>query len=276
MRNLFSSTLLALLLGAVSAAAQFEGVIEMKTTVSDSEGGSSGGGAQKIFLSKAGSRMEMDMQMAQAGMKMVILVKSATPKVMCQLNDGARTYTEIDLAKAQQAAAQDSDEGQYVVQKLGTEVILGYKTQHVRVINQKSPEVKMELWTAKDFDDSGTLSKMLSEQGGRSSAGNGLSNALKSADAEGMPLKTLVNAGDGATVLMEVVKVEKKSLPASTFEIPAGYKKSDGGIMDAIGGMTGPQADEVRQQLQEAMKNMTPEQRATMDKMMKQMKGGGQ
>ena len=46
--------------------------------------------------------------------------------------------------------------------------------------------------------------------------------------------------------------------------------------MDMAGGMTGPKVDQARQQMQEAMKNMTPEQRAMMEKMMKQMKGGGQ
>jgi len=78
---------------------------------------------------------------------------------------------------------------------------------------------------------------------------------------------------------MEVVKIDKKSLPASTFEIPADYTKSEGGLMDMMGGMSGPQADEAnkkmgeaQQRMQEALKNMSPEQREMIEKMMKQRK----
>jgi hypothetical protein len=74
-----------------------------------------------------------------------------------------------------------------------------------------------------------------------------------------------------------VLKAERKSLPASTFEIPPGYTKSEGGLMDMMGGATGPQSEEVRkkmdetmQRLNESLKNMTPEQRQRFQDLMKQ------
>ncbi len=73
-----------------------------------------------------------------------------------------------------------------------------------------------------------------------------LLKALKEAGADGMPLKSIATTADGTKVTMEVVKVNKKSLPASTFEIPAGYTKSEGGLMGMMGGMSGPQADKAR------------------------------
>ena len=60
MRKIFSATLIVLLLGCMSAAAQFEGAIEMKTTVNGPDGSSRGIGGQKVFLSAAGSRMELE------------------------------------------------------------------------------------------------------------------------------------------------------------------------------------------------------------------------
>ena len=91
-----------------------------------------------------------------------------------------------------------------------------------------------------------------------------------------MSLKTVISSENGTKVLMEVVKIDKKPLPASIFEIPEGYTKSEGGVMGAVGGMSGPRVDAAREQMQEAMKKLTPEQRDMMEKMMKQMKGGSQ
>jgi hypothetical protein len=107
-------------------------------------------------------------------------------------------------------------------------------------------------------------------------AQDGLAKALKDAGADGMPLRSVVNTPDGGKAVMEVVKVEKKSLPASTFDIPEGYTKSAGGMMDMMGGMSGPQADEAKKKMDEALKNMSPEQREMIEKMMKQRKAPNQ
>ena len=45
-------------------------------------------------------------------------------------------------------------------------------------------------------------------------------------------------------------------------------------MMDMMGGMSGPQADDAKKRMDEAMKNMTPEQREMIEKMMKQRKAG--
>ena len=132
-----------------------------------------------------------------------------------------------------------------------------------------------EMWAAKDLLDYATFSKMQVRQG-KGAGEEAMVKALKDAGADGLPLKYIMTTGDGSKVTMEVVKVDKKSLPASTFEIPAGYTKSEGGIMGMMGGMSGPQADEAKKRMDEAMKNMTPEQREMIEKMMKQHKTPGQ
>jgi hypothetical protein len=278
MRKIISTPLFALLLAAGPAFAQFEGVLEMKMTVAAADA-DAGGGTMTVAIAKAGTRSEMNMQMGPMGVKMVMLQKNATPDLLYQINDSGKTYTEIDLSKMRDMAGQQSDTPQYTVEKLGQETILGYKTQHVRV-KEKTPEagagMTTELWTAKDFLDYATFSR-LQAQRGKAAGQEALVKALKEAGADGMPLKSVTKTGDGTKITMEVVKAEKKSLPASTFEIPAGYTKSEGGLMGMMGGLSGPQADEAKKamegakkQMEEALKNMTPEQREMIEKMMKQ------
>ncbi len=274
-----SLSLFTLLLAATPALAQFEGVLEMKMTMTDKEGNPQGGGTMNIALGKAGSRSEVNIQHGAMGIKMVMLQKSDTPDKTYNLNEAGRTYTEIDLSKSKAAAGQPLSKTQYTVEKLGQEKLLGYNTQHVLVKEKNAAGdegTTTELWAAKDFLDYDTFTRLQARHG-RMAPQEGMVKALKEAGAEGMPLKSISNTPDGGKTTMEVVKVDKKALPASTFEIPAGYTKSEGGVMDMMGSMTGPQGeearknmDEAKKKMAEALKNMTPEQRQEIEKMMKQ------
>jgi hypothetical protein len=284
MRKNISPTLFALLLAACPAYAQFEGVLEMKMTAAGEAGEAGGGGTMNVAVAKAGARCEMNMQMGAMGMKMVVLQKTDTPNVLYHIDDANKTYSEIDLSKMREMAGQESERGKYTVEKLGQENILGYKTQHV-IVKENKPGGKgstTEMWTAKELLDYATFSKLQPAQG-KGGGTEALAKALKDAGADGLPLKSISTTADGTKVTMEVVKADKKSLPASTFEIPAGYTKSEGGMMGMMGGMSGPQADEARKSMEEAkkrmdeaMKNMTPEQREMIEKMMKQRKAPNQ
>jgi hypothetical protein len=264
-------TLFSLFLTALPTFAQFEGEIEMKMTVIDKDGASMGGGASKIAISKAGMRSEMSLEMPRmAGMSMntVTLMKTDSPDIVYRLDEAKHTYTEMDKAKMRGMTAQRQDDEKWTVEKLGEEKVIGYKTVHVLA---KHKSTSMELWTAKEFLDLETYRKM---QSSRAQMSDGMMNALKEAGADGMPLKSLITNEDGTRITMEIIRADKKSLPASTFEIPAGYTKSTG--MDTIGGLSGPGADETRKRMEEMMKNMTPEQRQRMEQMMKQRSGATQ
>jgi hypothetical protein len=285
MRKQITLTLLALLLTAGSSFAEFEGVLEMKMTTAGKGGEFGGSGTMVAAVSAAGARCEINMRMGEMGMKMVALQKTATPNVLYHINDANKSYTELDLAKIQGLAGQREDTRKYTVEKLGEETILGYKTQHV-LVKEQSPSggkgMTMEMWAAKDLLDYATFSRWQARPG-KGGGEEALVKALKDAGADGMPLKSIGTTPDGTKVTTEVVKVDKKTLPAATFEIPAGYTKSEGGLMDMMGGMSGPQADEAKkkmaeaqQRMQEAMKNMTPEQREMMEKMMKQRRAPNQ
>jgi hypothetical protein len=276
-----SPTLFALLLAALPAYAQFEGVLDMKMTMSTKDSEVGGGGTMTVAIAKTGTRCEMNMQMGGMAMKMVMLQKTDTPNMLYRINDATKTYTEVDLTKKPETAGQQPDGDKYTVEKLGQEDLLGYKAQHV-LVKEKNPAagnaMTTELWTAKDLLDYATFSKMQARQG-KGGDEEALLKALKGAGADGVPLKSITTTADGGKVTMEVVKVDKKSLPAATFEIPASYTKSAGGMMDMMGGMSGPQADQAKKsmedaqkRMEEAMKNMSPEQRELMEKMMKQRK----
>ena len=283
MRKRINLTVVALLLAAGPVFAQFEGVLEMKMTMAGM--GGEGGGTMNVSVGKAGSRSEINMQMGPMDMKMVMLQKNDTPDTLYRINDADKSYAEMNLAKMRDMAGQQMSAKKYTVEKLGQETLLGYKTQHVLLKEQDAGDGKgmsIEMWSARDLLDYATFSKLQARRG-KGAGEEAMIKALKDADADGMPLKSIATTPDGMKLTMEVVKVDKKSLPASTFEIPTGYTKSEGGMMDMMGGMSGPQAGEARKnlgdvqkQMEDAMKNMTPEQREMIQKMMKQQKARGQ
>lgn len=278
MRKNITPTLVGLLLAALPAYGQFEGVLEMKMSMASKDGEAGGGATMNVAVAKTGTRCEMNMQMGGMGMKMVMLQKTDTPDVMYRIDDANRTYSEMDLAKMRAMAGQQPDTTKYAVEKLGQETVLGYKTQHVLVKEQRAGAgngMTTEMWTAKDILDYATFSKLQVRQN-RGAGQEALLKALKDADADGLPLKSITTTGDGGKATMEVVKVDKKALPASMFEVPAGYTKSEGGMMGMMGGTSGPQADDAKKRMDEALKNMSPEQRAMIEKMMKQRQAPGQ
>jgi hypothetical protein len=285
MRKKTNIAAFVLFLAALPAFGQFEGVLQMKMTMAGMGGENGGGGTMNVSVGKGGTRSEMDMQMGPMSMKMVVLQKTDTPNVLYRINDADKTYTEIDQTKMMEMANKRQDSRKYSVEKLGQETLLDYKTQHVLVKDETPGEGKhmtTEMWVAKDLLDFATFSK-LQAQRGKGAGEAAMLKALKDAGADGMPIKSIMTTPDGGKVTMEVVKVDKKAVPASTFELPAGYTKSEGGMMDMLGGMSGPQADETRQKMDEAkkrmedaMKNMTPEQRQMLEKLMKQRQPGNQ
>jgi hypothetical protein len=64
---------------------------------------------------------------------------------------------------------------------------------------------------------------------------------------------------------MELVRFERKSVPGSFFEIPGGYKKTEG----ASGNLTAEQ----QKQFNDALSQMTPEERKRFEEMMKKQQG---
>lgn len=263
MKRVVLSVLASTVLAAAPAFAQFEGEIGMKIA---GQGGLTGTG--KVFVSKAGSRTEMDMETARMPLHMTTLTRFSAPDVMYLINDKARTYSEIDTKKAREQAAKmggSKDAEAYSVKVLGSEKVLGYSTKHV-LLSRPSDKSEMEVWTTRDLLGlSYETMRGLMRRGAQDEGS--MMKALKDAGADGFFVK-MVTREKGKTeplTTMELTKAEKKSLPASMFEVPAGYAKQEG-MLGAASVVAPPEAQE---QMRKAMEGMTPEQRRQMEEMMK-------
>jgi hypothetical protein len=264
-------SVLAILAGAALAAtpafAQFEGELSMKLTMRE------GNGTGKAFVSKAGARSELDIQTAQTPFKMTTLMKTAEPDVMYMINDQQKSYAVMDLRKMKEQAAKyhEKTKETWSVKRLGTEKVNGYTAEHVLVSRAEDSKTEQELWTSKDI--AGLNYESMRGLFRRGNAGDeGMMKALRDAEVDGFVVKMITREkGNPVPVAtMELTKVEKRSLPASLFQIPADYTKKEG-MMGAASVMAPPGAgDEMRK----ALEGMSPEQRKQIEEMMKRQQGG--
>lgn len=254
-------TLPVLLLTAVlafPALAQFEGVLESKLT------GPGSSGTSKAWVSKAGSRIEMQMQAAarpgtaSAGMTMVVLHRNAEPDLSYIVNESTKSYSVIDNRQTQKGTPSDET---YAVKRLGKDTVAGFSCQKALLTSSKGQQI--ELCTSSELLGGSSWIRSMQSRG--SSAGGGLVRALKDAGLEGYPLRWVTKDEEGRSTSWELVSAKRQSVPASTFEVPAGYRKTD----SVMGAMMSP---ETERQMKEAMEKMTPEQRKMLEEMMKQQK----
>jgi hypothetical protein len=237
-------------LAAAPALAQFEGEITMKMTMRE------GSGTGRSYVS----------------MKMTTLVKTSNPSLVYLINDASKSYTEIDSRKMREEAEKHRGKKKetWTVKKLGREAVNGYSCEHVLIVQDEDARSEMEWWTSKDVAGLSYESmRALVRRGGESD--EGILKALRDAGADGLVVKMVTKEKGNPTpvMTMELTKVEKKSLPSSLFEIPAGYTKQEG-MMGAASVMAGPEAQE---QMKKAMENLTPEQRRQIEEMMKARQG---
>lgn len=257
----------ALLLVALPAAAQWEGTLEMKMTMA--RGGSGHG---KIYLSRSATRTEMEMSVPQmqqagmgAGMKIATLTRLSDPDKSYLINDARRTYSVLDAKKLrEQAAGRPHEEETWTVKKLGGDVVAGFACQSF-VLTEEKRKSEVEMCVTRDILGS---TAWLAQQGQGRYGSTGMTKALRDAGADGYPVKlTMREKGKPeALMTMELLKASKQSLPASTFEIPAGYKEED-----AVSAMLSP---EMQQKMNEMLEKLTPEQRRQYEEMMKKRTGG--
>jgi hypothetical protein len=260
MKKTVLATLAGVALAAAPAFAQFEGEITMKMTMRE------GSGTGKNYISKAGVRSELDIQGTKMPMKMTTLMRTATPDVVYLINDAQKSYTEIDTNKTREQVEKTRGKKEpWTVKKLGKESVNGYSCEHVLITRGDDAKSEMEWWTSKDIAG---LSYESMRGLMRRNADNdeGIMKALKDAGADGFTVKMITRekGNPNPVTTMEMTKVEKKSVPAALFEIPAGYRKAEG-----MAGAMGVASPEVQEQMRKAMEQMTPEQRKQMEEMMK-------
>ncbi len=93
--------------------------------------------------------------------------------------------------------------------------------------------------------------------------------AVHDTGVTGYPVRMVEHTEAGDEKLrMEIVKVERRSLPASLFEVPAGYRETSMMGVMAQTPEQQKQMEDAQKKMEEAMKNMSPEQKKMMEKMM--------
>lgn len=255
------SLVFALLLAGPVFAAEFEGVMEMNMSVLSGAGVETGSGNAKVSIAKAGLRNEVFAQTLVGPMRSVTLCKAETPDLLYKINDQAKTYFEIDLSPTAPKPPEKSDAEPYQVKRLGEEKLLGYNTLHLLITYKNTSN---ELWATKELLDAATFNKLLSRSG-RNGAEERMTKALKDAGVDGMPLKSILTSEDGSKTTMEVVKIEKKTLPGWTFEIPAGYEK-----VSPIADAADTRAQMEQRSLEDVVKRLPADKRAMVESALKQ------
>ena len=258
----FAAALLALL--PARAFAQ-EGIATYKYTMNVE--GAKPMGTSRTYFSKNAYRMEMetDLSSMQKGRsaavpkswKMVTIQKFSEPDKLYNIDDATKTYSVTDLKQLREDAPQSSQDT-WTLKRLGSDRVAGVSCEKALATSSKGNQV--EVCIAKDFPVSRSWMSAMN----RSQRRSGLwFKTLHDAGLDGLPIRMKFRSQSEKTeVEMELVSLERKSVPGSVFEIPAGYKESSPAMM----GMT----PEQRKQMEDALSKMTPEQRKAYEDATKQ------
>jgi hypothetical protein len=261
---------LAAALAPAASGADFEGVLELKGTQSVSKGQTTPS-VWRIYVSPKASRFEMEMATSAAqkqkgaadDFKMVMLTKVAEPHMAYMINDKTKSYSVTDTRNNVPDAG--AKQKTWVVRNMGTDKVAGFACTKF-----------LATQTAGDSEIEGCMSDEFFSSPGWAAALRGNTDrsdwvkAVWDEGLKGFPIRmvTRTKGKPEALASYELVKAERKKLPASTFEIPAGYKKA-GSMMETM--MTPEQMKTLQDAQREAMKDMTPEQRKQYEEMMKNL-----
>jgi hypothetical protein len=193
----------------------FEGAIDLKLSME------SGGGDLRLWM--AGDRAKLDMALTMnplpAPLRMAVILDAKDPRKATLVNDAMKAYSVIDLADA---AAADSAGGPYAIKVVGKEKILGYAATHVTLTR---PKELVDAWITQELPDAYRVLRKLQQANPQFGAADAF-RALDAAGKAGLPLRCIV-VRDGQRVTTEVRKIERRTVPASTFAVPADYRQSD-------------------------------------------------
>jgi len=268
---------LAAALAVPAAAAEFEGIIEARITMTAPQEEQRGSGTLRMQLSRAGARTETQMTSAMGEMQMTMMTLRSKPGVTYLVDDQRKLYSEIT------SSGDDADEPEEKLQvkKLAPEKVAGYDCAHALLTDGKGEQT--EIWATRALGDAQTFWAAFSGEDPRESRKNReAARALREAGIDGWPLKFRSRQEGGQVVTWEATRVEKRSLPASLFSL-AGYAKAGPGAGHLGKVKLSPeqqrkldaQTKAQQREMQESMKKMTPEQRKQMEELMRQMQPGG-
>jgi len=226
MKTLIRITLAVAIAATTAFAADFEGKVEMKAKAPDMA--MLGVDSMSMNMAIKGAKVRMDMKAAGAGaqeglaamMNMSVIINT-DKKEAAMLNSAKKTALVMPIKDKTEEAGSSKFDGDFKATGK-TDTILGYKVEEY--VSTSESGSYTEMWLSKDLG----AFRAMQQQGQKQ---KGWEKFL--ADNNFFPMKLVEYSSKGGKVVseMEVTKVEKGSVPDSTFEIPADYKKMDLGDM---------------------------------------------
>lgn len=197
------------IVSALASLVAFEGEIDMSMTMAMAPAT----GMTTSFEMK-GTKMRTETK----GVLATVSITDAEAKKTWTIDNTARTYTEIELAKLSSSPATKTAKPTSTARSLGkSDKVAGYSCDLWEVTDAT---MRVEVCLA-----SGLSMLALGLSGPFSTLTRG-DDAWSEVLSHGFPLRIVVNDPSGKPMMkMEATRIEKKSVPDSEFAIPAGYTK---------------------------------------------------
>ena len=193
----------------------------------------------KMYVSSNGSmRVEIDVENSAMKGKvpgpMIIIGHSDKPNESISIDDAAKTYSTNHFTD------NDFNTGQKIkstATKIGEEKILGFSSVHARIISDKSigsvySDVDtVDLWRSNSVPMQASVKELFDKFNSKGMAmySADVANQLKQMGCEGFLTKMVIHSKRSSTTEI-LVKAESRDLPASMFQIPAGYTEVKSGM----------------------------------------------
>lgn len=214
---------------ASSGGVAFEGLITARMMPGSEQ-------PMEVHYAIKGPRMRVETRLAQGGSATGVVLMDLSAGTQTMLMPQTKTYMSMnqdggkykDLADtAAKMTGEDSASDLYKVTTTGqTETVAGYTCQHWLMGSKKQTDVCL----AKGLGQSGSVLDQLKTLGLDEQTKTQIQanpEFLKFAEGGAFPMKmSQIENGQSKTIL-EVTKVERKSLEDSVFAIPADYKKME-------------------------------------------------
>ncbi len=219
-------------------------------------------GNNKTWHQDGNSRSEMEMNipgLPVGAMNTITITRKDKPNTIIKLTPSNKTYTEISYEEYEPQEKKSTEPFEVTV--VGKETVNGYNCTHVIAKFKNSGKVRNEWWTSKDVAGFPGFSGL---KGTKYLDDDSFFSKMAEKGADGFPVRMKMSEAGTGGIQMDLVKAEKKTVPSSMFEIPAGYTKA--AAMD-MSNMPKSMQD---------LKNMTPEEQKKMMEDLMKMYGGQQ
>lgn len=194
----------------------------------------------KMYISHSG-KLRNEMYMAMGGGKPSLMMEGIAdgnnPTQSILIDDSAKTYSihKNDTSVTKQEDNILTQHTTYIVNKIGNETIQGLSCVHGQIIKTMNfsgvqsfinRTDTTDIWSTKDIPIPASLAKGFSKSMGIAYTGD-VADKLVQMGCVGFPVRFQMH-GKEASMLMQLTKIAHDNFPASLFEVPAGYKQTEG------------------------------------------------